>query len=46
MIKINRPFVFSSKRYFDKRGYFQELYLKKNFKTSANFTAIAHSKKK
>ena len=32
MIKINRPFVFSSKRYFDKRGYFQELYLKKNFK--------------
>ncbi len=29
MTKINKPFVFSSKRFFDKRGYFQELYLKK-----------------
>lgn len=46
MTKINKPFVFSSKRFFDKRGYFQELYLKKNLKTTANFTAIAHSKKK
>ena len=46
MKKISKPFVFSSKRFFDKRGYFQELYLKKNFMIPAKFTAIAHSKKK
>tara|TARA_S200000501_G_C20593884_1_gene642791 strand:+ start:207 stop:722 length:516 start_codon:yes stop_codon:yes gene_type:complete len=46
MKQIDKPFIYSSKRYFDKRGFFQELYLKKNFKTSAIFTAIAHSKQK
>ena len=45
MKKHKKPFLFKSKRYFDKRGYFQELYLKKNFNTEANFTAIAYSKK-
>ena len=46
MKQIDKPFIFSSKRYFDKRGYFQELYLKKNFKQISIFTAIAHSKEK
>ena len=45
MKKITKPFLISNKRYFDKRGFFQELYLKKNYKTPANFTAIAFSKK-
>ena len=45
MKKINKPFLLSSKRFFDKRGYFQELYQKKNFNTSSIFTAIAYSKK-
>ena len=46
MKQIDKPFIFSSKRYFDKRGFFQELYLKKNFKNISIFTAIAHSKEK
>ena len=46
MKKINEPFLLKKKRYFDKRGFFQELYLKKNFNIDANFTAIAYSKKK
>ena len=45
MRNFKHPFIFLSKRFFDSRGYFQELFLKKNFKTSANLTAIAHSKK-
>ena len=45
MKKITIPFLISNKRFFDKRGFFQELYLKKKFNTSANFTAIAFSKK-
>ncbi len=46
MKKITKPFIFSSKRFFDKRGYFQELFLKKNFQTNTIFTAIAHSKRR
>ena len=45
MKKIKKPFLLLSKRFYDNRGFFQELYLKKNFNTNANFTAIAHSKK-
>ena len=45
MKKIKKPFLLKKKRYFDKRGFFQELYLKKNFNTSTNFTAVAYSKK-
>ena len=45
MKKIIVPFLISNKRFFDKRGFFQELYLKKKFNASANFTAIAFSKK-
>ena len=45
MKKITVPFLISNKRFFDKRGFFQELYLKKKFNAFANFTAIAFSKK-
>lgn len=45
MKKVNKPFILSNKRFFDNRGYFQELYLKKKFNTSSIFTAIAYSKK-
>ena len=45
MKKITSPFLLSNKKFFDKRGFFQELYLKKNFNTSTIFTAIAFSKK-
>ncbi len=45
MEKFKKPFILKKKRYFDQRGYFQELYLKKDFKTSAKFTAMAYSKK-
>tara|TARA_B100001540_G_C15520721_1_gene512353 strand:- start:1 stop:528 length:528 start_codon:yes stop_codon:yes gene_type:complete len=33
------------KQYFDKRGYFQEIFLKRNFNLNIKFTAIATSKK-
>ncbi len=46
MKKIDKPFIFTSKRYFDKRGFFQEVFLKKEFRISPIFTAIAHSKQK
>ncbi len=45
MKKILKPYLLKSKRYFDKRGFFQELFLQKNFKTKSIFTAIAFSKK-
>ena len=34
-----------SKRFFDKRGFFQELFLKKKYNLYINFTALAYSKK-
>ena len=34
------------KKYFDHRGYFQEIFLKKLFNLDIKFTAIAKSKKK
>ena len=33
------------KKYFDKRGFFQEIFLEKNFNLKLKFTAIAKSKK-
>ncbi len=43
--RINKPIKISQIKYFDKRGYFQEIFLKKNFKLDIKFTAIARSKK-
>ena len=42
---INKPFIIKQKKYFDKRGFFQESVLKKRFKTPIIFTALAESKK-
>ena len=42
---LNKPTIYRSKVFFDKRGFFQEIYLKKNIKSSILFTAIAQSKK-
>ena len=39
------PVKIYQKLYFDKRGYFQEIFLKKNFNLNVKFTAIAKSKK-
>jgi len=33
------------KKFFDKRGFFQELFLQKEFNTRVNFIAVAYSKK-
>ncbi len=45
MKKKNKPFLFKNKRFFDKRGFFQELFLQKKFNIKSIFTAIAFSKK-
>ena len=39
------PFKFYQKQYFDKRGYFQEIFLKKKLKLNIKFTALSKSKK-
>ena len=39
------PVKIYQKKYFDKRGYFQEIFLKKYFNLNIKFTAIAKSKK-
>ena len=41
----NKPFKIIQKKYFDKRGYFQEIYLNKIINLDIKFTAIAKSKK-
>ena len=43
--KLNHPIKVSQKKYHDKRGFFQEVYLKKKFGLKLKFTAIANSKK-
>ena len=45
MKKMTKPYLLKSKRYFDKRGFFQELFLQKNFNTKSIFTALEFSKK-
>jgi len=45
MKSLNKPFIFKKNRYFDKRGYFQEIFLEKELKKKIKFTAIAYSKK-
>ncbi len=42
---IKAPILIKKKKYFDKRGFFQEIYLLKNLKTRMIFSAIAHSRK-
>ena len=39
------PKKINMKKFFDKRGFFQEIFLKKNFNLDIKFTAIAKSKK-
>ena len=43
--KINRPIKIIQKKFFDQRGYFQEIFLNKKFNLNIKFTAIAKSKK-
>ena len=43
--KINYPVRIKQKIFFDKRGFFQEIFLKKKFNLNVKFTAIAKSKK-
>ena len=43
--KLNQPIKISQKKYHDERGFFQEIYLEKNFGLKIKFTAIASSKK-
>ena len=40
-----KPFIFKKTRYSDNRGFFQEIFLEKEFKKKINFTAMAYSKK-
>ena len=45
LIRIKIPLKINQKMYFDKRGSFQEVFLKKKFGLNIKFTAIANSKK-
>ena len=40
------PIKIKNNKFKDRRGYFQEIYLKKKLNLKIKFTAIAHSKKK
>ena len=42
---IKKPIFLRGIKYFDKRGFFQEIYLKKKINTKILFTALAFSKK-
>jgi len=44
MIKFNKqPLLLKKQVFFDRRGFFQELYLKKNYKFNSKFTAYSYS---
>jgi len=45
MKNLKKPIIIKKKRFIDKRGYFQEIFLQKEFKDKIKFTAIANSKK-
>lgn len=45
MIMVKKPILIKKKRFFDDRGFFQEIYLLRELKIKIRFTAIAHSKK-
>ena len=40
-----KPFLIKKKIFYDRRGFFQELFLKKNYKFKSKFTAYSYSKK-
>ena len=42
---INKPILLKGKKYYDKRGFFQEIYLFRKYKVKVIFSAIAFSKK-
>ena len=42
---IKKPIFLRGIKYFDKRGFFQEIYLKKKINVKILFTALAFSKK-
>lgn len=42
---IKKPILIKKKKYFDKRGFFQEIFLQKELKIKMIFSAIAFSKK-
>lgn len=45
-LNLKKPFIFKKKIFFDNRGYFQELYLKKEINLGEyKFTAYAYSKR-
>ena len=46
MKTLPKPYIFKKTRYFDNRGYFQEIFLEKELKKKFKFTAMAYSKKK
>ena len=43
--KITYPVKIKQNIFFDQRGFFQEIFLKKKFNLNIKFTAIAKSKK-
>ena len=45
MRKFSKPYLIKKKKFLDKRGYFQELFLQKENKIKIKFTALANSKK-
>ena len=45
MSKFSKPYLIKKKKFLDKRGYFQELFLQKEIKIKIKFTALANSKK-
>ena len=45
MNNLRKPYIFKKNKYFDNRGYFQEIFLEKELKKKIKFTAIAYSKK-
>ena len=42
---IKDPIIIKKKKYYDKRGFFQELYLLKEFNIKVVFSALSYSKK-
>tara|TARA_B110000971_G_scaffold215792_1_gene249837 strand:- start:479 stop:619 length:141 start_codon:yes stop_codon:yes gene_type:complete len=45
MKTLNKPVIFKKNRYFDKRGYFQEIFLEKELKKKLNLLQLHILKK-